>query len=83
MESHLQRLAIPPMCNIYVADRSNHRVQFFMAGQLNATTIAGKTGMAGSSATLLSSPNAMTFDNQLNLYVADWHNHRIQKFSRY
>jgi len=74
---------LDPMGNIYVADRFNHRVQFFLANQSNATTIAGKTGMAGSSATLLSSPNAMTFDNQLNLYVADWHNHRIQKFSRY
>jgi len=74
---------LDPMGNIYVADRSNHRIQFFMAGQLNATTIAGQTGMIGSSATLLSSPIAMTFDNQLNLYVADWYNYRIQKFSRY
>ena len=76
-------VTIDPMSNIYVADRSNHRVQFFMAGQLNATTIAGKTGMAGSNATLLHTPNALTFDNQLNLYVADLDNHRIQKFLRY
>jgi len=74
---------LDPMNNIYVVDRSNHRVQFFSVGQSNATTIAGKTGMVGSNATLLSSPNSITFDNQLNLYVADWYNHRIQKFSRY
>jgi len=74
---------LDPMDNIYVADRSNHRVQFFLADQSNATTIAGKTGMVGSNATLLRNPNSITFDNQLNLYVADWHNHRIQKFSRY
>jgi len=74
---------LDPMNNIYVADRSNHRVQFFPVGQSNATTIAGKTGMPDSSATLLRNPNSITFDNQLNLYVADWQNHRIQKFSRY
>jgi len=74
---------LDPMGNIYVADRANHRVQFFMADQSNATTIAGKTGMVGSNATLLSSPNSITFDNQLNLYVTDGYNHRIQKFSRY
>jgi len=70
---------LDPMNNIYVVDRSNHRVQFFPVGQSNATTIAGKSGMPGSSATLLSSPNSITFDNQLNLYVADFQNHRIQK----
>ena len=74
---------LDPMNNIYVVDRANHRIQFFPVGQSNATTIAGKTGMVGSNATLLSSPNSITFDNQLNLYVTDGYNHRIQKFSRY
>ena len=76
-------VTLDPMNNIYVVDRSNHRVQFFPVGQSNATTIAGKTGMVGSNATLLRNPNSITFDNQLNLYVVDWQNHRIQKFLRY
>ena len=74
---------VDPMDNIYVVDRSNHRVQFFAVGQLKATTIAGQTGRAGVNATLLRYPNSLTFDNQLNLYVADFYNHRIQKFLRY
>ncbi|CAF5113859.1 unnamed protein product, partial [Rotaria magnacalcarata] len=33
--------------NIYVADTSNHRIQFFSAGQRNGTTIAGVTAVQG------------------------------------
>ncbi|CAF3522365.1 unnamed protein product [Adineta steineri] len=72
-----------PMGNMYVADRNNHRVQFFYKGQLNGTTIAGVTSTSGSSATTLNTPWSLKLDNQLNLYVTDTLNHRIQKFSRY
>jgi len=72
-----------PMENLYVADRNNHRIQFFYAGQLNATTIAGITGVNGTNATTLAVPWSIRLDSQLNLYVADAFNHRIQKFLRY
>ena len=74
---------LDPMGNLYVADRGNNRIQFFYAEQLNATTIAGITGVNGTNATTLASPHSLRLDSQLNLYVVDTFNHRIQKFLRY
>jgi len=71
------------MGNLYVADRSNTRVQFFLAGQIEGRTIAGITGVFGSNSTLLNQPYEIAFDNQLNLYVADSYGNRVQKFLRY
>ena len=76
-------IMLDPMDNMYIVDRYNHRVQFFSVDQLNGTTIAGQSGQSGVNSTSLCFPNAVTLDNQLNLYVADWRNHRIQKFLRY
>ncbi|CAF1624001.1 unnamed protein product [Adineta ricciae] len=73
---------LDPMGNLYVADRNNHRIQFFKAGQSNGITIAG-TGANSSSATTLLLPRSLRLDSQLNLYVADTGNHRILKFLRY
>ena len=74
---------IDPIGNMYVADSSNHRIQFFSLGQAEGRTIAGITGVQGSSSTLLRSPFAITLDNQLNLYIGDTGGHRVQKFLRY
>ena len=74
---------LDPLGNIYVADTANSRIQFFLAGQTNGTTIAGVTGVSGSTDLLLSGPYAVTLDSDNNLYVADTSNHRIQKFPSY
>ena len=76
-------VTLDPMGNIYVADRDNRRIQFFSIGQSNGTTIAGITGITGANASLLNSPISVVLDTQLNLYVSDTVNHRIQKFMRY
>ncbi|CAF1399212.1 unnamed protein product [Adineta steineri] len=76
-------VAVDQYGNIYVADSSNHRIQFFLAGQSSATTISGVTGSAGISATQLNSPYGVTLDSQFNLYVADTGNNRVQRFARY
>ena len=68
------------MRNMYVADRYNQRIQFYLAGQSNGTTIAGVTGTSGSSSTLLDEPLSVAVDSYLNVYVADVQNYRIQKF---
>ena len=68
--------------NIYVADTSNHRIQFFQVNQINGTTIAGITASPGSGVKQLRYPFALALDNQLNLYVSDSYNHRIQKYLR-
>ncbi|CAM4793594.1 unnamed protein product [Rotaria magnacalcarata] len=76
-------LTCDPMGNLYVADTSNYRIQFFLAGQANATTIAGVTGTVGATGELLYSPYAVVLDSELNLYVADTNNQRVLKFTRY
>jgi hypothetical protein len=72
-----------PMGNIYIADTVNHRIQFFLSGQSNGTTIAGVTSVSGNNSTLIYYPYGVALDSQLNLYVVDTGNHRIQKFLRY
>lgn len=76
-------MTLDPMGNMYVADRENHRIQIFYNGQLNGTTIAGITGVSSGNATTLNWPWSVILDSQLNLYVADALNHRVQKFLRY
>jgi len=76
-------MTLDPMGNLYVADRNNHRIRFFSNGQLNGTTIAGVTGVNDTNATTLNWPWSVKLDSQLNMYVADTNNHRIQKFLRY
>ena len=76
-------VTLDPMGNLYVVDFENQRIQFFSVGERNGTTIAGITGISGTNATLFDSPMSVALDNQLNLYVSDRWNHRVQKFMRY
>ena len=71
------------MGNVYVADSANHRIQFFLAGHSNGTTIAGITGSPGTSLNQLNTPYWVILDSQMNLYVADHSNNRVQKFSHH
>ena len=72
-----------PMGNMYVVDRDNHRVQFFSAGENIGKTIAGTTALLGSDASQFNWPMVVMFHSQLNLYVTDSLNNRVQKFLRY
>lgn len=76
-------ITLDPMGNVYVVDRGNSRIQFFSAGAVDGTTIAGTTGVNGNSTKTFNVPWAVRLDSQLNMYVADTANHRIQKFLRY
>ncbi|CAF1578103.1 unnamed protein product, partial [Didymodactylos carnosus] len=49
---------------------------------LEGITIAGTTGKGGNAANQLYIPESITFDSQMNMYIADSGNHRIQKFQR-
>ncbi|CAF3512713.1 unnamed protein product [Rotaria sp. Silwood1] len=50
---------------------------------MEGITIAGVTSVNGSNSTLFNKPWSVELDSQLNLYVADSYNHRMQKFLRY
>ena len=73
-------VAMDPYGNTYVFDCSNHRMQLFLSGQSNATTIARRTGSPGVNGTQLNQPYCTILDSQLSLYVSDTNNNRIQKF---
>ena len=60
--------------DLYVADCGNNRVQLFLFGQLNATTLAGN---GASGAIFLSCPVAITLDGNGYLFIVDQNNHRI------
>jgi DNA-binding beta-propeller fold protein YncE len=67
--------------NVYVADENNHRIQKWAPGASSGTTVAGSSsGIAGSTAQLLSSPDGVHVDSAENIYVADFGNYRIQRF---
>ena len=76
-------ITMDPMGNLYVADSINHRIQFFLAGQSTGTTIAGITGVSGLALNQLNTPYWVILDSQLNMYVSDTYNSRVQKFLRY
>ncbi|CAF1509576.1 unnamed protein product, partial [Rotaria sordida] len=59
-------LTVDYMSNVYVADTGNSRVQLFLAGQLNGTTVAGVTGVSGTTSSLLGIPYGVALDSQLN-----------------
>ncbi|CAF3211468.1 unnamed protein product [Rotaria socialis] len=76
-------VVLDSMNNMFIADTNNDRIQFFLAGQSNGTTIAGITGLPGTAHTQLNVPYWAIIDNQYNLYVADTFNDRVQKFHYY
>lgn len=71
-------LALDWSYSLYVTDRYNNRVQKFLRGSLNATTVAGRAnGTSGSSADALNAPISVLVDDDGNVYVSDLSNNRI------
>jgi hypothetical protein len=66
--------------NMYIADRANQRVLQWFPGASTGTVVAGVTGSAGSTATLLNNPGAVLFDSAGYMYVLDALNYRVQRF---
>jgi len=72
-------LALDSSNSLYVADRSNHRVQKYQAGSLVGTTVAGQmNAVSGSSAAYLNQPGYLALDSSNGFYVSDCQNHRVQ-----
>jgi gliding motility-associated-like protein len=71
--------------NLYVADAGNNRVQKFPPGSLSTTdgvTVAGlANGLPGSGPGQLNDPLGIFLDGSGNLYIADYGNSRVQKWT--
>ena len=66
---------------IYLCDSGNHRVIRWVPNATNSVIVAG-TGVAGGGSQKLSYPFGIDFDEANSyLYVADYVNHRIQRFA--
>ncbi|CAF4080857.1 unnamed protein product, partial [Adineta steineri] len=67
---------------LYCAMSTYHQVvSKSLDTRLNVWNIVAGTGTAGSTPSTLNQPNGIFVDNNLNLYVADYSNNRIQKFA--
>ena len=71
---------VDPFGNVYASDEGNQRIQYFLAGRTNGSTLAGVNGVSGIAATLLNTPSSVAIDSQYNIYAVDYANQRVQKF---
>ncbi|CAF1025762.1 unnamed protein product [Adineta steineri] len=63
---------------LYVADTKNHRIQKWLNGASNGTTVAGQqSGVSGSALNQLNYPFTLTMDTNKSLYILDYGNNRI------
>ncbi|CAF2240079.1 unnamed protein product, partial [Rotaria magnacalcarata] len=74
-------LFLDTLGTLYVADFGNYRVMRWTQGDnKKGTVIEGGNG-AGAGANQLNGPVGLSFDQHGNLYVANYNNHRVQRFS--
>ncbi len=79
-------IALDSSGNLYVADRSNNRVLFYLFGSTTATRVYGQSNSfttannGGVTANSLSQPWAVALDNGGNLYVSDYSNNRVLEY---
>jgi sugar lactone lactonase YvrE len=65
---------------LYVADSSNHRIQMWLPGYVNGSTVAGQTGNSGSGLNQLNSPETITLDKNGIMLILDTGNNRIMQW---
>ncbi|CAF3413445.1 unnamed protein product, partial [Rotaria socialis] len=66
---------------LYVADSWNYRVMRWIQGdKTQGAVIVGGNG-SGAGANQFNGPVGLSFDRHGNLYVVDWGNYRVQRFS--
>ena len=66
--------------SVYIADRGNYRIMRWCADSREGNVIVGGNGQ-GQGKNQLHCPMSLSFDEENNLYVSDYYNHRIQKFN--
>ncbi|CAF4169007.1 unnamed protein product [Rotaria sp. Silwood2] len=66
--------------NLYVADTTNHRIQYFPRGTLTGITVAGSSGSYGSTYAQLYNPHAIYVDSNRVMYILDTTNYRVLRW---
>ena len=69
--------------SIYIFDTRNYRIQMWPKNGSSGITVAGTTGVSGSSTSLIGPPasGGVFVDSNGYLYVSDTANHRVLRFS--
>jgi len=71
-------LALTSENTLYVADRYNHRVQRYLRGSLNGTTVAGQANATTCvSYQCLLYPSSLALDDNENLFISEERGHRV------
>ena len=65
---------------LYVADTYNHRIQMWLPGATNGTTVAGQTGVCGNGLNQLCYPVSVIGDQNGSIYITDYSNSRIMRW---
>ncbi|MER8226020.1 RICIN domain-containing protein [Streptomyces sp. NPDC094143] len=80
-------VAVDGAGDLYIADYGNHRVRKVTRADGKISTVAG-TGVASfggdgglATAAQLNLPIGLVVDSAGNLYIAEWHNHRVRKIT--
>ncbi|CAF1485971.1 unnamed protein product [Adineta steineri] len=74
--SYPRGVIVDDLGQIYVADSRNNRIMRWCEGKEEGEIVVGGNGEGDQ----LNRPMGLSFDNETNLYVADYENHRIEKF---
>ena len=63
---------------MFIADYNNHRIQRYVRGSMNGTTVAGfGNGTSSTSLYGLASPSHVIVDDEENLYISNHGGHRV------
>ncbi|CAF4662464.1 unnamed protein product, partial [Rotaria magnacalcarata] len=73
-------LFVDTLGTLYVAQWGNDRVIRWPQGALQGTVVLDGNG-EGAEANQFKFPFGLSFDRDSNLYVVDWFNNRVQRFS--
>jgi sugar lactone lactonase YvrE len=72
-------LALDSSNTLYVVETSKNRVQKYIIGTSNSSTVAGQAdGVANSTSAFLNSPTDVAVDSNNDVYVLDKFNNRVQ-----
>ena len=76
-------LALDYKGTMFIADLNNHRIQKYLRGSINGTTVAGfGNGTSSNSLYGLNQPTHVIVDDEENLYISNHGTHKVLSWSR-